>query len=124
MKFLIDMNLTPRWAAALQAAGHLAVHWSTIGAGDAGDSEIVSHARDHGMIILTHDLDFSTILALTGWNKPSVVQIRAEDTSPESIGVALTRAIAQTAAELEAGAVLTVEPVRSRMRLLPLQVMP
>jgi len=36
--------------------------------------------------VLTHDLDFSAILAATHGEKPSVVQIRAEDVSPDVIG--------------------------------------
>ena len=35
------------------------------------------------------DLDFGAILAATRGEKPSVVQIRAENVSPESIGTAV-----------------------------------
>ena len=119
MKLLVDMNLTPRWVATLQVAGIQAQHWSTVGRADASDREIMVHARDHDMVVLTHDLDFTTILALTNWEKPSVVQIGADDTTPEAIGIALTKALVQTAHEVQAGAVLTVEPTRSRLRVLP-----
>ena len=119
MKFLIDMNLSPHWSATLQAAGYQAEHWSKLGRGDASDREIMAYARDHDLIVLTHDLDFSTILALTNWNKPSVVQIRAVNTSPEAIGAAVIKALVLTADELLSGAVLTVEPARSRLRVLP-----
>lgn len=47
------------------------------------------------------------------------MQIRAEDTSPEAIGPQVLAALQQLAAELEAGALVTVEPARSRLRLLP-----
>ncbi len=114
------MNLTPRWVATLQAAGYLAEHWSKIGSGEASDREIMGYAQVHDMVVLTHDLDFTTILALTNWDKPSVVQIRAEDTSPEAIGAVLIKALTQTAGDLQNGAVLTVEPARSRLRVLPL----
>lgn len=53
----------------------------------------MQYARDHGRVVITHDLDFTTILALTNWDKPSVVQIRADDTSPESIGPAVIKAL-------------------------------
>lgn len=62
MKFLIDMNLSPRWVAILTAAGFDAGHWSTAGAGDASDNEIMHFARVNDMVVLTHDLDFGTIL--------------------------------------------------------------
>lgn len=86
MKLLIDMNLSPRWAGFLANAGIEAAHWSTIGAANAVDEEIMTFARDNGYVVLTHDLDFGAILAATHGLKPSVVQIRSEDVSPEVIG--------------------------------------
>jgi len=38
MKFVIDMNLSPQWAAFLLEPGfEAAVHWSEIGCVDASD---------------------------------------------------------------------------------------
>jgi predicted nuclease of predicted toxin-antitoxin system len=37
MNFLVDMNLSPNWADFLNEAGHIAVHWSNVGAPTAGD---------------------------------------------------------------------------------------
>jgi predicted nuclease of predicted toxin-antitoxin system len=37
----------------------------------------MAYAKLHGRIVLTHDLDFSAILAATKGDKPSVVQVRA-----------------------------------------------
>jgi predicted nuclease of predicted toxin-antitoxin system len=44
MKFLADMNLSPRWVAALTGAGWHAEHWSELGKADANDLEILSYA--------------------------------------------------------------------------------
>ena len=66
MKLRVDMNLSPRWVEALGEGDIEAVHWSTIGAHDALDSVIMAYAKEHGYIVLTHDLDFSSILAATG----------------------------------------------------------
>jgi predicted nuclease of predicted toxin-antitoxin system len=76
MKILLDMNLSPRWAEALAAAGITAVHWSSVGAAQASDPEIIAFARSESWVILTQDLDFGTILAVTHGDKPSVIQIR------------------------------------------------
>ncbi|MDR1489081.1 MAG: DUF5615 family PIN-like protein [Desulfovibrio sp.] len=65
MKLLLDMNLSPRWVAWLAGEGIEAVHWSTLGAPDAPDETIMAVARAEGYIVLTHDLDFSAILAAT-----------------------------------------------------------
>ena len=84
------------------------------------DSEIMTYASVNDYVVLTHDLDFSAILAATHGKKPSVVQIRADDVSPDVIGLQVIVALRQMATELENGALLTVEPSRTRMRLLPL----
>lgn len=120
MKLLIDMNLSPRWVDALTNAGVEATHWSSLGTNNALDSEIMSYAHANDYVVLTHDLDFSAILAATQGEKPSVVQIRAEDVSPEAIGSQVIIALRQMATELEDGALLTVDPNRTRMRVLPL----
>jgi predicted nuclease of predicted toxin-antitoxin system len=119
MKLLIDMNLSPRWADALVEAGFEAVHWSSLGSADASDRAIMDFARENGFIVLTHDLDFGAILAVTHGDKPSVVQIRADDINPATIGVKVIAALRQVASELDAGALVTIDPNRTRIRLLP-----
>lgn len=115
------MNLSTRWVSHLADAGFEAVHWSTVGAATASDATVMQYARDNGFCVLTHDLDFSTILAHANWDRPSVIQIRADDTSPESIGAEITRALTVSMTDIDAGAVLTVEPARLRIRILPLR---
>ena len=47
MKLLVDMNLSPRWIGVLADAGIEAAHWSTLGANNAPDSEIMAYANAH-----------------------------------------------------------------------------
>ena len=108
MKLIVDMNLSPRWIGLLAGVGIEAKHWSTLDANNAPDSEIMAYASAHDYVVLTHDLDFSAILAATHGEKPSVVQIRAEDVSPDVIGLQVIAALRQMATELENGALLTV----------------
>jgi predicted nuclease of predicted toxin-antitoxin system len=124
VRLLVDMNLSPRWVGVLNGAGIEAAHWSTLGAINAPDSDIMAHAAAHGYVVLTHDLDFGSILAATHGEKPSVVQIRAADVSPDVIGKQVIAALKQMAAELEEGALLTIDPNRTRLRVLPLQRRP
>ena len=113
------MNLSPRWVGVLTGAGIEATHWSTLGAANAADSEIMAFAAANRYVVLTHDLDFSTILAATHGEKPSVVQIRSEDVSPDRIGQQVIAALRQMATELEQGALLTIDSNRTRLRVLP-----
>ncbi|HEY1244182.1 MAG TPA: DUF5615 family PIN-like protein [Hyphomicrobiaceae bacterium] len=120
MKLLMDMNLSPRWVTTFKDAGFEALHWSTCGRGGAADTEIMAFAKANDYVVVTYDLDFGAILAATGGDKPSVVQIRADDLSPDAIGGRVVLAVQQMARELDAGALLTVEPGRARIRVLPL----
>lgn len=121
MKLLIDMNLSPRWCETLEGAQVAAEHWSQIGRGNAPDCEIMAYANIHDYVILTHDLDFGAILAASRGRKPSVVQLRADDVSPEAAGETVLAAIRQCSEELADGALLTVDVARFRLSLLPLR---
>ena len=119
MRFIIDMNLSPRWVAAFRDAGFEATHWSSIGAADAPDLVIMDYAAAHDAVILTHDLDFGAILAAKRAQKPSVIQIRSDDINPDAIGPQVIQAVRQLAVDLELGALVTIEPSRARLRVLP-----
>jgi predicted nuclease of predicted toxin-antitoxin system len=120
MKLIIDMNLSPRWADFLIAAGFDAVHWADIGVATALDSTIMEHARIKEAVILTHDLDFGAILAATAGNAPSVVQIRSGDLSTVVIGSQIIAALNQSVEALADGALITVDPKRFRITMLPI----
>ncbi len=121
MKLLVDMNLSPRWVETLAASGIEAEHWSSIGIATASDAQIMAHAAAEDCVVLTHDLDFGSILAATKGRKPSVIQLRSDDTSPERVGPLLVAAVQQCEAELAEGALLTVDVARVRLSLLPLR---
>jgi predicted nuclease of predicted toxin-antitoxin system len=120
MKFLIDMNLSPLWIAFLASHGHEAVHWSMIGDISAPDSENLQYAGEHGYVVFTHDLDFGMLLAASKLRQPSVIQVRCQDVLPASNGTTVVRAIAAARPHLEAGALVTIDPARHRIRLLPI----
>lgn len=120
MKLLIDMNLSPTWVETFARTGIEAVHWSALGAANASDVQIMAYAKFHNYVVLTHDLDFSTILAATKGDKPSVVQIRTGDIRPKTASAKIISALKQMEAELDGGALLTIHPDKARLRLLPL----
>lgn len=120
MKLLIDMNLSPGWVGFLALSGFDSMHWTDAGPPNAADSVIMEFARKNNYVILTHDLDFSGILAASGSKKPSVVQIRSEVLMPERIGKQVVSALRQLESEIEQGALIVIEPDRFRLRILPL----
>lgn len=121
MKILVDMNLSPRWATAFQSRGFEATHWSQVGAATAPDSVVLGWCAAHQHVLLTHDLDFGAILANSGDRTPSVVQIRAENILPEAFASQVIATLQQVADEIRRGALVTIEPARHRVRLLPLR---
>lgn len=120
MNVVIDMNLPPALCGILEDADHAAIHWSQIGPADATDKQIIDWACENGYIVLTHDLDFGSILAASGAQRPSVVQVRTQDLSPESLGDTILAALDQFAEPLRGGALITIDKQRRRARILPI----
>ena len=115
------MNLSPRWVEALEDAGIEARHWSAVGDGAASDREVFQWARRHGFIVVTHDLDFSRILALAGGRSPSVILLRTHRLLPADSATMLVQVLRRYAAQIQMGAVVVLSATRDRVRLLPLQ---
>jgi predicted nuclease of predicted toxin-antitoxin system len=121
IKIIVDMNLPPRWVTFLKNEGWRAVHWSSIGNPGATDTDIMRYAKNGGYAVLTHDLDFGAILAATGWESPSVIQIRTQDVFPQAIGYLVIAAIKQFSDEIKKGVLISIDKNRSRARILPLE---
>lgn len=121
MKLLLDMNLTPNWVGFLQGEGFEAVHWSAVGDPRASDATIMEWARRGGYVVFTHDLDFSALLAATDATGPSVIQVRTQDVLPDAIGSDVVRVLRTHAVAMEQGAIISVDKVTSRVRVLPIR---
>jgi len=121
MMILIDMNLPPKLATALSQKGIQAEHWYGIGAPGASDMEIMDYARIGNYIVLTCDLDFTAMLSITQGRKPSLIQVRSHGLSIDKLADLLVSAIMQNEDSLKIGAILTIDPKRARVRLLPLK---
>lgn len=120
MRILIDMNMSPLLVEVLQSRGWEAMHWSHVGGPSARDAEILQFAKQHDCVVLTHDLDFSAILAISRDTLPSVIQVRTQDVLSEQFRDLLAAALRQFEVELKAGALIVIDESRSRARVLPL----
>jgi predicted nuclease of predicted toxin-antitoxin system len=120
LRLLVDMNLPPAWVQVLEANSWPAVHWSAVGDPRATDKAVMEWARTNGHVVFTHDLDFSTLLALTHSSGPSVLQIRAEDVLPENLKNVVFAALRDHERDLAAGAIVVVDESRARVRVLPI----
>jgi predicted nuclease of predicted toxin-antitoxin system len=120
VKILVDMNLSPEWVPFLEQAGFACVHWSAIGNPRAADAELMAWARAHDHVVFTHDMDFGALLAATRASGPSVLQARVKNTMPNSLGPDVVRVLHFRREALERGALVTIDKVHSRVRVLPI----
>jgi predicted nuclease of predicted toxin-antitoxin system len=120
MKILLDMNLSPMWVRVLERHGWEAVHWLEVGDPRATDRAVMDWAREHGYVVITHDLDFGAMLAATRAEGPSVIQVRTQDVLPAHLEAVLVGILKEHEAVIEAGALVVVEEDRARVRVLPL----
>jgi predicted nuclease of predicted toxin-antitoxin system len=121
MRFLADMGVTMRIVDWLRAQGHDAKHLREEGLQRMPDSDIFLKAATESRILMTFDLDFGEILALSGERKVSVVLFRLHNTRTPHVIERLKLALAQSKTILETGAILVIEENRVRTRRLPLR---
>ena len=118
MKILVDECLAPSWPDFLRASGFEAIHWTDVGERGDEDLEILEWAKSNRYVILTRDLDFSSLLAWHGLAEPSVVQLRTGDSLPDKDTGELVAAIIRSAAEpLEHGAIVTIAVDKKKARI-------
>jgi len=120
VRLLADMPISPQTVDFLKSLGHEATRLAELNMADAADEDILEYARKHQMVILTMDLDFGGLLALRGWDKPSVITFRLENPEPARINRILEAQLSEIEEDLMSGALITVEDFRVRVRALPI----
>lgn len=119
MRFLADMGVSLRVVAWLRAEGHDVVHLRDQGLQRLPNGEIFTKASAEQRIILTFDLDFSELLALSGDKNVSVVLFRLRDATTEFVIRRLQTVLIVSSEALQKGAIVVVEDSRHRVRRLP-----
>ena len=121
MKFLIDMPLSPGFAAWLREQGHDSIHASELGLHRASDSEIIARAKLEARTIVTADLDYPKLLAMARATEPSVILFRDGDWSETEIVQRTTEILAALTAKDIEQSIIVIERHRVRRRRLPLK---
>jgi predicted nuclease of predicted toxin-antitoxin system len=121
VKFLLDMGLARSTVAFLRAQGYDALHLREEGLQRLEDQQIIRKAQVEGRVILTHDLDFGRIVALSRGRSPSVITFRLENMQPSQVNYYLTEVFTHFAEQLEIGALVSVNEDAIRVRLLPIK---
>jgi predicted nuclease of predicted toxin-antitoxin system len=121
IRYLANMNISPLTINSLRKADWDIVRVSELLPVNAPDEEILALGRREGRVIVTQDLDFSKLLALSGYDTPSLVSLRLSVSDPETITRRLLDEIPRLHLSLREGSAVTVEDQRVRVRRLPIE---
>jgi predicted nuclease of predicted toxin-antitoxin system len=120
MKFLADMGISLRTVAWLRDAGYDVVHLREQSLQKLPDEEILIKARTEIRILLTVDLDFAQLLAVSREALPSVILFRLGNKNYQGIHERLTEVLSQYQQDLETGVIISVTNETFRVRKLPI----
>jgi predicted nuclease of predicted toxin-antitoxin system len=121
IRLLADMNISPQTVTALQTEGWDIIRVSDVLPATTPDLQILEFARQEDRVVITQDLDFSMLLALGGYNQPSLVTLRLSLTDPDIITKKLINTIPQVEQILREGGAVTIEDATVRTRRLPMR---
>src|SRR5689334_12969212 len=113
MKLLLDTCMSGLAYQELQAAGHDVV-WTAKWPKDPGDEEILTFAHREGRVLLTLDRDFGELAIVYG--KPHAGIVRLINTLARNQARLCLEVLSLYDQELTAGAIVTAEPGRVRVR--------
>jgi predicted nuclease of predicted toxin-antitoxin system len=118
------MPLSPGLAAWLVESGHDAVHALELKLHRASDPMILEYARKDDRVVVTADLDYPRILALTQSQGPGLILFRGGNYSEEEAVARLSRALETIPLEELPASIIVIEEGRIRRRRLPLEPNP
>jgi predicted nuclease of predicted toxin-antitoxin system len=120
VKLLADAHISPVTVLFLRRLQHDAVRVGEVLYPSASDENIITYAVGEDRAVLTQDLDFSAIMALSGRSKPSVITLRLASSRVEYVNTLLEKVLPRIEAEVLAGSLITVADHAIRYRSLPL----
>jgi predicted nuclease of predicted toxin-antitoxin system len=122
VRFLLDMCMDVRVVKWLRDQGHDAIHLREEGLQRLPNGEIFAKAISENRIVLTFDLDFGEIAALSEGKKTSVIVFRLRNTRISHVIDRLSEVLSDSNSRgaLAKGALVIVEESRHRVRYLPI----
>ena len=119
LEFLTNMNISPLTVEQLRKNGWNIVRVSEVMDRGSKDIDILIYAQQQNKVVITQDLDFSAILALSGYEKPSLINLRLENPRPDLVTSRIIEVVSTMEKELEEGVVVTIDETTARYRNLP-----
>ncbi|NSW83814.1 MAG: DUF5615 family PIN-like protein [Syntrophothermus sp.] len=119
LRYLADLHISPLTCELLRKAGYSVVRVSDVLSPAASDEEILRYACKHQMVIITQDLDFSALLAITNASQPSVITLRLAIPHPQAVAKILCQVLPGVKMDLVRGAIISVTEDKVKVRTLP-----
>lgn len=120
MRLIADIHISPRTVQELIKSGHDVLRVNEVLSFTATDEEIVVKAIEDDRTNLTQDLDFSSIIALAGKRRPSLISLRLASSRIEYVSDLLCKVLPSLETQTKEGAIIAIEDQRIRSRPLPL----
>lgn len=120
MQFLADMGISLRTVEWLREKGYNVVHLRDEGLQRLPDPEILEKARLESRILLTIDLDFAQLLAISRSSLPSVILFRLGNENYNQINDCLNILLENHLEDLQSGSMISVNSKSFRVRNLPI----
>ena len=114
------MPLSPELAGWLTLHGHDAVHTSALGLSRAHDYVILQRVRDDSRVLVTADLDFPRLFAMTHAQGPGLILLREGNYTEQETITLLTRVLVSVPFRELSRSITVVDHVRVRKTPLPL----
>lgn len=115
------MGVAVRITEWLREKGHNVTHLREEGLHRLPNGGIFKKADKESRILLTFDLDFGEIAALSGEQLVSVILFRLRNTYTRFVWKRLEQVLMVSGDSLEKGAIIIVEETRHRIRKLPIK---
>ena len=121
-EFLANMNISPLTVEQLRNFGWNIVRIPEVMNKGSKDIDILNYAQTHNKVLITQDLDFSMLLAVKGYSKPSLINLRLENAKPDFVTERIISVVSSMEKELGEGVVITVDETSVRYRNLPIKI--
>lgn len=121
LRFVADVHISPLTVTALKLQGYDIVRSTDLLPATAADAEILEFARVDGRIVVTQDLDFSMLVALSKQSQPSLITLRLSFAKPDVVTQKLLEVLPTLESELTEGIAVTINDDTVRIRKLPMR---
>ena len=121
IRLLADVHISPKTVGDLQKQGYEIMRSSEVLPANAPDINILEFARTENWVILTQDLDFSMLVALSRYSQPSLITLRLSSAKPDIVTQKLLDVLPQIEEALQEGSAITIQDESIRIRKLPVR---